>query len=477
MVQRCLKRANAIRAGRSGYSKRGTAVPGTLDLDHLRDLVDSGEIDTVIAAFTDMQGRLVGKRTSARYFLDAVHEEWHACNYLLTVDMEMEPVPGFASASWDKGYGDFVIKPDLGTLRLLPWLEGTALVLGDVADHKGKELAVSPRAILKRQLERLAARDLSASMASELEFYVFDESYRSAHAKHYRDLQTAGWYIEDYHVFETTKREPLMRRVRNSLEGAGIPVQESKGEWGPGQHELNVVYAEALEMADRHVILKNAIKEMAWQLDRSVTFMAKWRQDLAGNSCHVHQSLWRSGKSAFYDENDPEGFSELMRSWLAGLLAYGRDITYFLAPLVNSYKRFQALSFAPTSLSWSHDNRTTGFRVVGHGSSQRVECRMGGADLNPYLAFAAMIAAGLRGVEEGLPLPPAFRGDAYKASDVPSLPKTLHEALDLLEGSAVLREALGEDVVAHYLHSGRWEQAQADSAVTDWELTRYFERG
>lgn len=451
-------------------------MSGRLDMARLESLIASGEIDTVVAAFTDMQGRLIGKRVTGRFFLDAVHEEWHACNYLLTVDMEMEPVPGFKAASWDKGYGDFVVKPDLGTLRRIPWLPGTALVLGDICDHEGNELAISPRTMLKRQLGRLGAMGFTAKMASELEFYVFDDSYAEARAKHYRDLKTAGWYIEDYHVLETTKREPLMRAIRNGMEAAGIPVQESKGEWGPGQEELNLVYAEALEMADRHVIYKNGVKEIAYLQGKAVSFMAKWRADLAGNSCHIHGSLWHEDgdRPAF---SDGHGETALFRQFLAGLLAVGGDMAYFLAPYVNSYKRFQAGSFAPTNLVWSRDNRTAGFRVLGHGPSTRIECRVPGADVNPYLAFAAFLAAGLHGIEAKLELGPEFRGDAYKSGDVPSVPRSLREAVERLDRSEVLRAAMGDAVIDHYVHAGRWEQAAFDRAVTDWELVRYFERG
>lgn len=451
-------------------------MQGKLDLETLRQLVDAGEIDTVVAAFTDMQGRLVGKRVAGRFFLESVHEEWHACDYLLTVDMEMEPVPGFAAASWDKGYGDFVVRPDLATLRRIPWLPGTALVLGDVLDHHGEELAISPRAMLKRQLRRLAEQGMHAEMASELEFYVFDDDYRTARDKGYRDLRTAGWYIEDYHVLETTKREPLMRAIRNGMEAAGIPIQESKGEWGPGQAEVNVVYAEALEMADRHVIFKNGIKEIAHAQGKAVSFMAKWRKDLAGCSCHIHQSLWRGDEPTFADAVAEDGVSALFRHYLAGLLAHGRELTFFLAPFVNSYKRFQAGSFAPTNVVWSRDNRTAGFRVLGHGKATRVECRIPGADVNPYLAFAALLAAGLAGIERGLELEPAFQGDAYKSREVPAVPRTLRDAADLLERSAMLRAAFGDEVIDHYVHSARWEQSQHDQAVTDWELVRYFER-
>jgi glutamine synthetase len=452
---------------------------GRLSIEELAQAARAGEIDTVVCAVTDMQGRLVGKRLTARHFLEAGQHEWHACDYLLTVDMEMEPVPGFEAASWEKGYGDFVVKPDLGTLRRTPWLEGTALVLGDVVDHRGVELPHGPRAVLKRQLARLRQRGLVAKMASELEFYVFDDGYRAARDRGYRDLRTAGWYIEDYHVLETSKREPLMRALRNGLEGAGIPVQESKGEWGPGQAELNVVYAEALEMADRHVILKNAVKEVAFLQGRSVTFMAKWRPDLAGSSCHVHLSLWDADglRSVFADRHAADGGTPLFHQALAGMLALVPHAMPFLAPTVNSYKRFQAGSFAPTRLVWSRDNRTAGFRVVGHGPSLRIECRIPGADVNPYLAFAALVAGALHGIENGLEPPPPFGGDAYRAGELPVVPTSLRDALDRMEASAPLRAALGEAVVRHYVHAGRWEQACFDRAVTDWELVRYFERG
>lgn len=451
-------------------------MSGKLDLDELEELVSAGVIDTVVVAFTDMQGRLVGKRCTSRFFLDAAREEWHACDYLLTVDIEMEPVPGFKASSWDKGYGDFVIKPDLGTMRRIPWLPGTALVLGDVCDHHGHELAHSPRAILKRQLARLKQQGLTAMMASELEFYVFDEDFRAARDKRYHDLRTAGWYIEDYHVLETTKREPLMRAIRNGMEEAGIPVQESKGEWGPGQEELNIVYAEALEMADRHVVYKNGVKEIAHLQGKSLTFMAKWRKDLAGNSCHIHSSLWNGDTPLFAGSDDAEGVSPMFRHYLAGQLAHAAELTPFLAPYVNSYKRFQAGSFAPTNIVWSRDNRTAGFRVLGHGKGTRVECRIPGADVNPYLAYAALLAAGMAGMEEKLELGKPFSGDAYKSSQVPSVPRSLRDALERLEGSTMLRAALGDEVVEHYLHAGRWEQSQYDAAVTDWELIRYFER-
>jgi glutamine synthetase len=452
-------------------------MSGVLDLEELEEGVASGQIDTVVAAFTDMQGRLIGKRVTGRFFLEAARHEWHACDYLLTVDMEMEPVPGFKAASWDKGYGDFAIRPDLATLRRVPWLPGTVLVLGDVVDHEGHDLPHSPRAILKRQLARLADKGWTAKMASELEFYVFDDSYAAAKEKHYHGLKTAGWFIEDYHVLETTKREPLMRAIRNGMDAAGLEVLESKGEWGPGQEELTLNYAEALAMADRHVFYKNGVKEIAYLHGKAVTFMAKWRADLAGSSCHIHTSLWDgAGGPVFGGGRDGE--SELFRQFLAGMLAVGPEIAFLLAPTVNSYKRFQAGTFAPTNMVWSRDNRTAGFRVLGSGPSTRIECRVPGADVNPYLAYAGLLAAGLHGVERGLECPPAFSGDAYKSGETPtSVPGTLRDAVDRFERSAALRSALGDEVVDHYAHAGRWEQQCYDKAVTDWELVRYFERG
>ncbi len=449
-----------------------------LDLETLRRLVADGEIDTVLVCMPDMQGRLIGKRVTGHFFLDEVAHEMHVCDYLLTVDMEMEPVPGYRAASWDQGYGDFAIRPDLSTLRRIPWLPGTALVLGDCVDHHGDDLPHAPRSILKRQIERARAMGFTAKMGSELEFYVFDETFETAREKGYRQLKTAGWYIEDYHIFQTTKEEPLIRAIRNGMDGAGVPVEFSKGEWGPGQEEINLRYAEALEMADRHVVYKNGVKEMAYLHGKAVTFMAKWREDLAGNSCHLHSSLWDAETDAprFYDEGTAGGYATLFRRYLAGQLALAREMTYFLAPYVNSYKRFQAGSFAPTKAVWSTDNRTAGFRVIGSGPSLRVECRIPGADANPYLAFAATVAAGLHGIAHELDLEAMFDGNAYGAADIREVPKTLREALAALDGSAALRAAFGDDVIDHYLHAGRWEQAEYDRRVTDWERIRFFER-
>lgn len=450
-----------------------------LSLDELRRAVADGSIDTVLACLVDMQGRLMGKRFQAEYFVDSAHEETHCCNYLLANDIDMEPVPGYAAASWTQGYGDFVLKPDLSTLRRVPWLENTALVLCDVQDHHQHDLPHSPRAILKRQVQRLRERGYTGMFASELEFYLFDESYEAIGQKHYQGAKTAGSYIEDYHILQTTREEPVMRAIRKHLQAAGIPVENSKGEWGPGQEEINVRYCDALTMADRHVIIKHACKEIAMLQGKAITFMAKWRYDLAGSSSHIHNSLWDAdgNKPLFFDPQAEFGMSSLMRAWVAGQLKYARDITCFLAPYINSYKRFQVGTFAPTRAVWSRDNRTAGFRLCAEGSKGiRIECRVGGADLNPYLAFAALIAAGLAGIDENLMLSAPYQGDAYAGAALPEVPKTLREANAAMRASTMLRDALGGEVIDHYAHTADWEQLEYDRRVTDWELRRGFER-
>jgi glutamine synthetase len=455
-------------------------MAGNLTFEELKKHVAAGDIDTVLAAAVDMQGRLIGKRFLAKFFVESGYAETHCCNYLLTVDVDMEVVPGYKAANWNKGYGDFMLKPDMGTLRRIPWLEKTALVLCDIQDHHShQDLPHSPRGILKRQTERLKERGWMAYMASELEFYLFDETYDSARQKRWQGLDTASPYIGDYLIGITTKEEEVMRAIRNNMEAAGIPVENSKGEAGPGQEEINVRYAEALEMADRHAILKNGCKEIAAGLGKSLTFMAKYQYGLAGNSSHVHNSLWSAdGKTPlFYDPKAEHTMSPLMRSWVAGQLKYAREFTWFLAPYINSYKRFQVATWAPTTISWSRDNRTAGFRLCGEGTKGiRIECRVGGADLNPYLAFAALIAAGLAGIDEKLELAKPFEGDAYHGDQLTEIPKTLRDAIDTLAGSSMLREAFGEDVVEHYLHTARWEQFEYDRRITDWELHRGFER-
>jgi glutamine synthetase len=455
-------------------------LEGMLSLDQLKADVAAGAIDTVVVAMVDLQGRLVGKRFHARYFADGGHEETHACNYLLGVDIEMEPVPGYKATSWEKGYGDFVLKPDLRTLRKTPWLPGTALVICDVLDHHSHEdVPHSPRAMLKKQLQRLEAMQMKAYMASELEFFLFDDSFEVANQKGYRNLKTAAYYIEDYSVLQTSKEEVYMRALRNGLAGAGIPVENSKGEWGPGQEEINVKYAEALEMADRHAIIKNGTKEIAYNVGKAVSFMAKWDYGMAGNSSHIHQSLWSlDEKPLFLDKQADHGMSDLMKHYLAGQLAHAEEITYFLAPYINSYKRFMAGTFAPTRAVWSFDNRTAGFRICGADTKAvRVECRIGGADLNPYLAFAALIAAGLDGIEKKMELEPVVSGDIYDASrKLREIPKTLREATKLLDESSFLRAVMGDDVVDHYVHTAKWEQFEFDRRITDLELKRGFER-
>ncbi|WP_421696152.1 glutamine synthetase family protein [Aestuariivirga sp.] len=453
---------------------------GMLTLEQLKAEVKAGTIDTVVAAMVDLQGRLIGKRFHAKFFAEGGYEETHGCNYLLGVDIEMEPVPGYKATSWEKGYGDFVLKPDMATLRRTPWLPGTALVLCDVLDHHSHEdVPHSPRAILKKQLKRLEAMKMKAYMASELEFFLFDDSYELAHQKGYRNLKTSGYYIEDYHILQTSKEEVYMRALRNGLAGAGIPVENSKGEWGPGQEEINVRYAEALDMADRHAIMKNGAKEIAYNVGKSVSFMAKWDYGMAGNSSHIHQSLWSLDEKPLFQEKGAEhGMSPLMKQYLAGQLAHAGVITYFLAPYINSYKRFMAGTFAPTRAVWSFDNRTAGFRICGAETKAiRVECRIGGADLNPYLAFAALIAAGLDGIEKKMELEPGVSGDIYDTSrKLREIPKTLREATRLLDESDFLRSVMGNDVVDHYVHTANWEQFEFDRRITDLELKRGFER-
>lgn len=454
-------------------------MAGNLTFEALKVAVKAGEIDTVLVCFADMQGRLIGKRFHAEFFVQGGHEETHACDYLLANDIDMEPVPGYKASSWERGYGDFVLKPDLSTLRHVPWLEGTALVLCDVEDHHHHDLSHSPRQMLKKQLRRLEERGFRAHFASELEFYLFDESFEAIRAKRYHEPKTAGQYIEDYHILQTSKEEEVMRAIRLGLAGAGIAVENSKGEWGPGQEEINVRYADALSMADNHTILKNGIKEIAWSKGKAVTFMSKWRYDLAGSSSHIHMSLWdKAGKTPlFLDPSAEFGMSALMRSFVAGQIKYAREITWFLAPYINSYKRFMAGTFAPTKTVWSRDNRTAGFRLCGEGTKAiRIECRIGGADLNPYLAFSALIAAGLAGIDEKLELGKPHSGDAYGGRKLPEIPKTLREAAEALDKSKLLRSALGDDVVDHYVHTARWEQAEYDRRITDWELFRGFER-
>jgi len=439
-----------------------------LTLDELRA---DESLDTVVVAFTDMQGRLAGKRLHRDFFLDGGYEHGtEGCNYLLALEMEMDPVPGYEIASWEQGYGDFVLKPDLASMRQIPWLEGTALVLCDVLWHDGSPVAPSPRQVLKRQVARAEELGFTAKFGSELEFFLFKETYDEVRDMHFRGLTPSVPYILDYHVLAASYDEPFLRAVRNGMVGAGIPVESSKGEAWPGQHEINFRYADAVTMADNHVVYKNGIKELAHQHGVSVTFMAKPDHTWVGSSCHVHGSLWRGDEAAFAGE------SEVFQQFLAGWIACSRELAVFLAPNINSYKRYAAESWAPTTLAWGHDNRTCGFRIVGHGKGLRVETRIPGSDVNPYLAFAALIAAGLWGIEQGLEAPPVFEGNAYE-SDVERFPGTLREAIAALEGSAMARETLGAQVVDHYLNYARHEQGLFDRAVTCYERERLFERG
>ena len=445
-----------------------------LTLEELAADVASGAVDTVLLVMTDMQGRLMGKRLHAPFFMsDVASHGAEGCYYLLTVDVDMATVQGFAMGSWDTGYGDFVFKPDMATLRRLPWLERTVLVVADLEWQDGRPVAASPRQILRRQLDRLAERGWTANIGSELEFLLFRNSYDEARAKHYRDLTPGNPYNVDYSIFGTTVVEDVLRPIRLGMAAAGIPVEDSKGECNFGQHEVNFRYADALAMADNHSIYKNGAKEIAWQHGAALSFIAKYNER-EGNSCHIHCSLWDERGSLFTDDGGQ--MTGLFRHFIAGQIAAGRELAYFTAPNVNSYKRYAAGSFAPTTLVWDTDNRTCALRVVGHGQGMRLENRSPGADCNPYLAFAAIIAAGLHGIDNELELEPAYGGNAYDAVDKPRLPGSLHEAIALLEGSAMARAAFGDDVVDHYLHYGRTELAAFEAAVTDWELVRGFER-
>jgi glutamine synthetase len=443
-----------------------------LTLDELTSAVEDGSVDTVVVAFTDMQGRLMGKRLHGEFFVeDHVAEHGvEGCNYLLANDMEMDPVPGYGIASWEQGYGDFVFQPDLATLRLIPWLEATALVLCDVVWHDGKPVAPSPRQVLKRQVERAEALGYTPMLGSELEFYLLRETYEEAHAKHYRSLTPSVPYILDYHILATTYDEPLLRQIRNGMQGAGIKVETSKGEAWPGQQEVNFRYADAVRMADNHTVYKNGAKEIAHLNGCSITFMAKPDHTWIGSSCHIHSSLWRDGENAFAGESDA------FKAFLAGQIACSKELSIFIAPTINSYKRYAAGSWAPTTLAWGHDNRTCGFRIVGHGQSLRSETRIPGGDVNPYLAFAALIASGLHGIENELELPPPLEGNAYE-SDAERFPSSLREAIAALENGTMARAALGDDVIDHYLHYARTEQRLFDEVVTCYERERLFERG
>jgi glutamine synthetase len=445
---------------------------GLLTPEALRAMVASGEIETVVAGFTDHYGRLMGKRFDAEMFVDEVAKSGgHACDYLLTVDMEMDPLPGYAFANWELGYGDVHMVPDLATLRVASWLEKTAFVVCDVKSEKTHDyVPVAPRSILRRQIGEAKKAGFTAFAATELEHYLFRTSYRDAAAADFRNLEPAGWYLEDYHILQGTRTESFHSAARRHLRLSGVPVETSKGEWGRGQHELNIRYAEALDMADRNVVFKQCLKELADAAGMSVTFMAKFAADGAGSSCHIHFSLWKDGKNAF------AGKSEVFRQFLGGWLAHVPDVMVFYAPTVNSYKRFVDASWAPTRLAWSFDNRTAGFRVVGEGASLRIECRIPGADCNAYLALAAALASGLDGIANRIDPPEAFIGDIYAAKNLPRVPYTLSQAVEAFERSEFAKRVFGNDVVEHYVHFYRTEAAAYDRAVTDWERRRYFER-
>jgi glutamine synthetase len=444
-----------------------------LTVEELREAVDTGEIDTVLVAIVDMQGRLQGKRCAARYFLDEVlGHAAEGCNYLLAVDVEMNPVSGFEMSSWERGYGDFVMKPDISTLRRVPWQEGTALVMCDLVWENGDPVVASPRQILRKQLDRLAALGLECYVGTELEFIVFDDTYEQAWNAGYRNLTPSNQYNVDYSLLGTARVEPLLRAIRNGMTGAGMVVESAKGECNPGQHEIAFRYTTALRTCDQHAIYKNGAKEIAAQQGKSLTFMAKYNER-EGNSCHIHLSVRsKDGEPVFAEGH---GMSELMKHFLAGQLAALRELTYFFAPNINSYKRFVKGSFAPTAVAWGRDNRTCALRVVGHGQSLRFENRVPGGDVNPYLAVAALIAAGLHGVENELELEDEFVGNAY-ASDRPTVPTTLREAAGLLAASELAQEAFGKDVVDHYLNAAKVELDAFDAAITDWEKVRGFER-
>jgi glutamine synthetase len=453
-----------------------------LTREELLAAIDRREIDTILAVFPDMYGRLMGKRITGHFFRDQVADGgYHACDYLLASDMEMDPVPGYRFTSWETGYGDFHCVPDFSTARLAAWLPGTAIVFCDLksdADHRPIE--VSPRRVLQRQLERSRDMGFTIMAGSEIELYVFDESYESARSKRFHDLRPMGAYSEDYHIFQGTKEEQLVGAIRRSLDASGVPVEFSKGEWGPGQQEINLQYCEALAQADRNVLYKHAAKEIAFAQGKAVTFMAKWDERLAGSSMHVHISLWdRDARRNLFPGDGtlgPVQAGDTFRWFLGGWMRHAIPLTVFYAPYVTSYKRYQAGSFAPTGIAWSYDNRTAGFRVVGRGQSLRIECRIPGADANPYLVYAAAIAAGLDGIENRIEPPDMFSGDIYQSNELPHVPMSLIEATRAFERSELAPRAFGEDVAWHYTHFLKTEQRKFDEVVTCWERARFFER-
>lgn len=457
-------------------------VRGMLDVETLKQMVKDEELETILTVFPDIYGRLMGKRITGDFFVnDVLGDGVHACDYLLACDMEMDPVPGYSFTSWASGYGDFRLVPDLTTLRLASWLDKTAIVLCDLLnEEEDAPVSVAPRSILKRQIEIAKSLGYNAKGASELELYVFADSYKKAKRKGYQNLEPIGDYIEDYHILQGTKEEFVIGAIRKHLERSGIPVEFSKGEWGPGQQEINLRYTDFLEMCDRHILYKHLAKEVAWQNDVSVTFMAKWDERYAGSSMHLHASLWDDDDKPLFPGDQPLGkhihSSSLFRWFLGGWMAHIREIFPFYAPYPSSYKRYVAGSFAPTGIAWSYDNRTAGFRVLGHGAGLRIECRAPGADANPYLAFAATLAAGLDGIKNQIDPGDMFEGDVYEAQELPHVPASLNEAIQELDKSQWARDVFGKDVVDHYLHFFKTEQRKFDEVVTSWERARYFER-
>jgi glutamine synthetase len=455
-------------------------MKGKLSIEELQKAVENETIETIIVAFTDHYGRLIGKRFDADFFMESVFETGtHACNYLLTTDIEMNPIAGYEFANWELGYGDFHLVSDLNTLRLADWLDKTVIVFCDLKDEQTHQnIAIAPRSILLKQLENLKKYKFDCFAASELEYYLFENTYQEANEKHYQDLKSVGWYLEDYHILQGTRTEFFTAAARRHLKNSAVPIENSKGEWGTGQHEINVRYSEVLEMADRHIIFKQCLKELADKLNLSVTFMAKYDENQAGSSCHLHISLFQNGKNAFVGTEDFGKFkgSNIFKWFLGGWIAKVSEIMPFYAPTVNSYKRYVDGSWAPTRLAWSFDNRTAGFRVVGKGESLRIECRIPGADCNPYLAFAASLACGFYGIQNKIEPPKIFEGDVYAAKTLTEVPKSLRQATELFENSDFAKATFGKKVVEHYAHHFKMEQNAYDNAVTDWERKRYFEQ-
>jgi glutamine synthetase len=457
-------------------------VPGMLTGAQLGDLIERGEIETVLTVFPDMYGRLMGKRITGHYFMDHVLDDgMHACDYLLACDMEMDVIPGYKYTSWETGYGDFHCVPDLSTLRYAAWLPKTAIVLCDLYTQSDEIVEVAPRRMLQRQIARARQMGFVAKGGSEIELYLFNETFASAKAKNYHDLQPIGDYNEDYHILQGTKEDDLVGAIRRHLDNSGVPIEFSKGEAGLGQQEINLQFCDALDQCDRNILYKHAAKEIAYQQNKAITFMAKWDERHTGSSCHIHLSLWNAeDDSPAFDGDQPLvgaiKSSDTFRWFLGGWMQRARELSACYAPYVASYKRYQSRSWAPTGIAWSYDNRTSGFRVVGKGKSLRVECRLPGADANPYIAYAAALAAGLDGVANKVEPPEVFQGDVYSAHNLPRVPTTLYEAIGEFERSDFARESFGADVAEHYLHFLRTEQRKFDEVVTSWERARYFER-